>query len=138
MGVLVAQHLVLRPPRAPPLLAADAFGFLLALAGRAQAQLLDLVGEHAPRDQPVGALRPLALAFHRDAGRPVDQHDAGRDLVHVLPTLAARMDERLVQILLTHAQPRQPLFQLPSLLTEQRHAPDLHYSEPWKGSEPPA
>src|SRR4051794_10843657 len=109
MGVLVGQHALLGTPRAAALLAADALGLLLARALPAQACLFDLVGQHGARDQAVRALRALALTLHERARGPVHQHDAGRDLVDVLAALAARVDERLVEIGLADAQRGQAL-----------------------------
>src|ERR1700722_3856907 len=86
--VLVVEHALLRTPRAPPLLPPDLLGLLLPAAGGAEAQLFDLVRQHLSRDQAVGALGPLPLAFDGDPGRPVNQHHAGRDLVDVLSALA--------------------------------------------------
>src|SRR5678815_2062497 len=51
LGPLVGQHALLRAARAATLLAADALGLLLARALPSQARLLDLVGQHGPREQ---------------------------------------------------------------------------------------
>ena len=53
--------------------------------------------------------------------RPVHQHDAGRDLVDVLAPLAARVDERFVEILGAHAQAGEAFLQLAGLISVQRH-----------------
>src|SRR5882724_11470148 len=106
MGVLVGEHALLGAARAAALLAADLFGLLLARALLAEALLLDLVGQQRARDEEVRTLAALALALHEGAARPMNEHDAGRDLVDVLAALAARVDEALVEIVLANAERR--------------------------------
>src|SRR5206468_6920097 len=56
-----------------------------------------------------------------DAAGPVYQHDAGRDLVHVLAALAARVDERFLEIVWAHAETREAFLELAGLVTVERH-----------------
>src|SRR5882724_9339158 len=125
MGVLVGEHALLGTARAAALLAADLLGLLLARALLAEALLLDLVGQQRARDEAVRALAALALALHGYAARPVDEHDAGRDLVDVLAALAARVHEALLEIVLAHAERREAPGDGARLVTRERHAPRL-------------
>src|SRR5206468_7902849 len=98
------EQLLLRAPRAPPLLAADARPLGRGGLGHAAHPRLELVEQLAAGEEAVEGLRALALALDDHAARPVAQHDAGRHLVDVLPALPARAHEVLLQVLLAHAE----------------------------------
>src|SRR5437667_1829688 len=98
------EQLLLRAPRAPPLLAADARPLRRGGLGHAARARLELVEQLAAGEEAVEGLRALALALDDHAARPVAQHDAGRHLVDVLPALPARAHEVLLQVLLAHAE----------------------------------
>jgi hypothetical protein len=115
------QHPRLGAARAAPLLAADALRLLFAGALPAEALGLDLLGEQAPGVQAVRPLRPFPLALDRDPRRPVNKHDAGRDLVDVLSPLAPGVHEALLEILLAHTEPGQPLGELARSVSVQGH-----------------
>src|SRR5215813_981857 len=104
LHALGREHALLRPARAATLLAPDTLDLLLARARRTPDACLQLLGEPAAGEEPVHRLRARLLALHGDARRHVPQHDAGRDLVHVLPALAARADEALDEIVLADAE----------------------------------
>src|SRR5438445_690305 len=98
------EQLLLRAPRAPPLLAADARPLRRGGLGHAARARLELVEQLAAGEEAVEGLRALALALDDHAARPVAQHDAGRHLVDVLPALPARAHEVLLQVRLAHAE----------------------------------
>src|SRR5437016_2045015 len=98
------EQLLLRAPRAPPLLAADARPLRRGGLGHAARARLELVEQLAAGEEAVEGLRALALALDDHAARPVAQHDAGRYLVDVLPALPARAHEVLLQVRLAHAE----------------------------------
>src|SRR3989442_339744 len=98
------EQLLLRAPRAPPLLAADACPLGQSGLRHAARARLELVEQVAAREEAVEGLRALALALDDHAGRPVAEHDTGRHLVDVLPALPARADEVLLQLVLAHAE----------------------------------
>src|SRR3989442_1128992 len=103
-GPLRREQLLLRAPRAPPLLAADACPLGQSGLRHAAHARLELVEQVAAREEAVQRLRALALALDDHAGRPVAEHDTGGHLVDVLPALPARADEVLLQVLLAHAE----------------------------------
>jgi hypothetical protein len=104
LRVLGCEQLLLRPPRAPALLAPDPCVLGRGRFDDAAHPRFELVEQLAPGEKTVEGLRALALALHDQAARPVAEHDAGRHLVDVLPALAARAHEVLVQVALAHAE----------------------------------
>src|SRR5207247_1484692 len=98
------EQLLLRAPRAPPLLAADARPLGQSGVRHAARARLELVEQVAAREEAVQGLRALALALDHHAARPVAEHDTGGHLVDVLPALPARADEVLLQLVLAHAE----------------------------------
>ena len=63
-----------------------------------------LVEEQLPGEDAVLPLLSGSLALDLYAGGPVQQHDAGGDLVHVLPAVAARAHEAFLNVALAHAE----------------------------------
>src|SRR5438477_546702 len=104
LRVLRREQLLLRAPRAPPLLAADARPLGQSGLRHAAPARLELVEQVAAREEAVQGLRALALALDHHAARPVAEHDTGGHLVDVLPALPARADEVLLQLVLAHAE----------------------------------
>src|SRR5439155_110207 len=98
------EQLLLRAPRAPPLLAADARPLGQSGVRHAARARLELVEQVAAREEAVQGLRALALALDHHAARPVAEHDTGGHLVDVLPAPPARADQVLLQVLLAHAE----------------------------------
>src|SRR5207244_213635 len=102
---LASEHLLLRTPGPSPLLAADACPLARCRLRHPTLARLELLEQEAACEEAVQRLGALALAADDDAARPVPQHDARRNLVHVLPSRAPRADELLVEVLLAHAEP---------------------------------
>src|SRR4051812_40057276 len=123
LGVLGLQHLLLGPPRPPPLLPAGALDLPAAPAGPSPPPLLGLVREQAARHQAIGGLASLALALHHRARRAVHEHHARGDLVDVLAALAARLHERLVEVLLADSEPGQPFAERARPVSDERNHP---------------
>jgi len=89
------------PPR---LLPGGAPGRLVRLSPFGQLFRQQLAGE-----KTIQTLMPAVLAFDHDAARPMHKLHARRHLVHVLPAVPARVNERFLQIRLPHPQRPQPL-----------------------------
>ena len=66
---------------------------------------LDLVEEPVEGELAVPALVSRFLTLHGNSGRAVDQQNAGRDLVDVLPAVASRTDKCLLEVLLPDSEP---------------------------------
>lgn len=102
--MFIGQHLFLGPLRAFPLLPPDLLDPLPFFARFSEDQGFDLVGQDPPRQKPVDGLRPLFLAFDRDAGRDMLQINTRLDFVDVLPALPLRPDEFFNEIAIADAQ----------------------------------
>jgi 4-aminobutyrate aminotransferase/(S)-3-amino-2-methylpropionate transaminase len=92
------EHPGFRAATATALLAANSLA--LGAFGRDKSLLarFDLVAEKPAGEETVERLLPGGLAFHLKAGRPMQQHHAGGDLVHVLSAMAAAAHERFLDV----------------------------------------
>jgi hypothetical protein len=81
---------------------------------------LDFVQQQPPCEEPIHCLVARCLAFHAQAGWPVQEHDAGGTLVHLLSSSAAGADERFLNIALAHAQRAQSLVKFRQLVWRRR------------------
>src|ERR1039458_2785794 len=109
---LVVQHALFGAAAAFAFLAAD---FLNAGALGIDVALLesfDLVEQQTAGEKTVERLLAGVLAFDLETRRTMDQHHARRYLVHVLATVTARADKRLLNIRLAHAERRHALGKL--------------------------
>jgi len=104
LDVLGFEHARFRTAAATALLAAQFFD-LIALGGSlGDFALLEFTEEEFAGEEAVHALLARFLAFHLQAGGPMDEHHTGGSLVHVLPAVAAGADERFHDVTLRHAQ----------------------------------
>ncbi len=85
-------------------LAADFFHLGALRGDEAILLFLDFIEQQAPRDETVHPLLARLLTFHLHAGRPMQEHHAGGNLVDVLPAVAARTDEGFLNVGLAHLQ----------------------------------
>jgi hypothetical protein len=128
MARLIREHALGRAAGPLPFLAAR---LLDASPFRFDASLLnslDLVQQQPPCEQPIHCLVARRLAFHAQPGWPVQEHDAGGTLVHLLSSSAAGADERFLNIALAHAQRTQSLVKFRQLVWRRRkrtHAASL-------------
>ena len=113
---LVGEQTLLRAAGAFPFLAADFLNLRLFGLHEPLLHPFDFVQQQPPRQEPVQTLVPRDLAFHTQPGGPMQQHDAGRTLVHLLSPGAAGADERLLNLALAHAQGSHPLLKLRQLV----------------------
>ena len=104
MAGLVSEHALFRAGGAFSFLAADFLDARPFLLHVALPHPLDLVEQQSPRQKAVHGLVPRRLAFHTQARWPMQQHDAGGTLVHLLSACAAGADERFLDIGFVHAQ----------------------------------
>src|SRR5262245_19936611 len=125
--MLVCKHPLLRQARAAALLAPDAGDLLLAGAGLAPQSRVQRVGEAPPGEEAVHGLRPGLLTLDDQAARQMPQHDAGGDLVDVLPPLASRAHEALLEVALADPEGSEPRRERALLL--RRHGEHRRWAE---------
>ena len=101
---LIRQHPLFRPAAPASFLAANFFRAGLLSRHRSRLQPLDFIEQKSPRHEPIQALLPGGLAFDPQPGRPMQQHDASRALIDVLPTMTPRPHERFLKVCLIHPQ----------------------------------
>src|SRR5262249_37324751 len=104
LRVLGREDALLGTAGGAALLAPDALDLLLAPARPPADAGLGLLGGAAGPEGTGHRLRPCGLGLDRRGRRAVSGHHTGRDLVHVLPTFAARADEAFHQVVLADAQ----------------------------------
>ena len=100
----VGEHPVLGAAGALPFLPPDFF-HLGALRGDEPVfPFFNFVEQQAAREETIHPLLARRLAFHLHAGRPMHQHDARGNLVHILPTVAAGADKRFLDVRLAYGE----------------------------------
>ena len=101
---LIGEHPLFGAAAATPFLAADLLD-CGALGGHvARAEGFDLVEQQAAGQEAVEALLAGGLAFDLQAGRAMEQHDAGGGLVDILAAVPAGADKGFFEVGLAHAQ----------------------------------
>ncbi len=105
----VGQDASLGRGAATPFLASDAFTFSPESLPCDPLSGFQLLEKPLQSEFPIPSLIPRLLTFHHDAGRPVQEHHAGGDLVDVLAAVAARPDKRLLKVALPDSQPPKSL-----------------------------
>lgn len=128
---LAGEHSFFRSLGAFAFLAAEFFDLRPLRGQPVLPLLLDLVEQQPARDVTIHPLLPGILAFDLNARRPMQQHDAGGNLVHVLPAVPAAADKRFLNVHLAHAQRGHALRKLVFLFeTDGERAHDAEASKP--------
>lgn len=87
----------------------------------------NFVEQQCSREHAILTLMPTGLAFHLNAGRAMQQHDAGGSFVDVLPAMAAGSDERFLDVRLANAESghsRRELIFVAGVTNGCAHAPE--------------
>ena len=85
-------------------LSADLFNLGASRGDEAVLLRLNLVQQQAPGDETVESLLAGLLAFDLQAGRTMEQHHAGGNLVDVLSAVPAGADKGFLDVRLAHAE----------------------------------
>ena len=104
MAGFVGEDASLGGGAAAAFLAPSLFERLLSSGGAGFGSSFEFVEQLFPSQLAVLALVPGGLRADLDSGWQVDEHDASRSLVHVLPAVSARTNEGLTQVRLANAQ----------------------------------
>src|SRR4051812_37356657 len=94
----ICKHLLLRAAAAPALLTADFFGGGSLFCHEAILVLFDLVEQKPACQKPIEPLLPRCLAFYAQAGRTVQQHDAGGAFIDILTAMTTGTDKCFLDV----------------------------------------
>lgn len=109
---LVGEHPLLGAAAATAFLAAYLLNAVALGGDVAVLERFNLVEQQAAGQEAVESLLAGSLAFDLQAGRTVEQHDAGGGLVDVLAAMSAGADKGFFDVGLAHAQCGHALGQL--------------------------
>lgn len=100
----VGEHFFFRAPRTFSFLPPDFFDLGALRGNETVFPFFNFIEQQSARDETIQSLLARRLTFDLQAGRPMQEHDAGGNFVHVLSAVAAGADERLFDVRLAHAE----------------------------------